>query len=252
MSNILITGASSGLGAALARAYAAPGNTLLLWGRDENRLKATLDACRERGATVEVACFDLRDIARMGAELRRLDALFPLDLAFFNAGIGGVPPAGQVSESPERAEEIAMVNFTSPVAGATLLGDLMAARGRGQLVLLGSIAGCFPMPMAPSYAGSKAGLAMFADSLQMRLSGRGVAVTLVAAGFIDTPMSQSVPSPKPFLMTAETAAAVIKRKVAKRPASFVVPWPYAFVRAIAPFAPRALVHAVLRWSYASW
>ncbi|MCC7346928.1 MAG: SDR family NAD(P)-dependent oxidoreductase, partial [Variibacter sp.] len=222
MANILITGASSGLGAALARTYSEPGNGLVLWGRDTNRLEATAEACRARGATVEAGSFDVRDMERLAAELRRLDARLPLDLAFFNAGVGGVPEPDRVSESPERAQEIALVNFTAPVLGATVLGDLMAARGRGHIVMVGSMAGCFPMPMAPTYAGSKAGLAYFSDSLAMRLRRHGVAITLVAAGFIDTPMSRSVSSPKPFLMTADDAARTIQRKLARRPAHMVV------------------------------
>jgi short-subunit dehydrogenase len=245
MANVLITGASSGLGAALARAYAAPGNALALWGRSRERLEATAAECRERGAAVEALDFDLRDLARMSAELRGLDARLPLDLGVFNAGVGGTPPANQVSEAPERAQEIALVNFTVPVVGATVLGDLMAARGAGQIALIGSMAGAFPMPMAPTYAGSKAGLAFFSESLAMRLARRGVAVTLVSAGFIDTPMSRSVASPKPFLMTADAAAAVIRRRLARRPASMVVPWQFSLVGAIAPFAPRRLVRTVL-------
>lgn len=194
---------------------------------------------------MEAGSFDVRDMARLTVELRRLDARLPLDLAFFNAGVGGVPEPDQVSELPERAQEIAMVNFTSPVLGATVLGDLMASRNRGHIVMVGSMAGCFPMPMAPTYAGSKAGLAYFADSLAMRLRRHGVAITLVAAGFIDTPMSRSVSSPKPFLMMADDAARVIRRKLVRRPAHMVVPWQFSFVRAIAPFAPRSLVRAVL-------
>src|SRR4051812_23018844 len=100
MTNILITGASSGLGAALAVGYAAEGNGLILWGRDADRLGATAQACRAAGAQVETLQVDVGDIARMGQALRQTDAERPLDLAIFNAGLGGTPPPEQVSEDP--------------------------------------------------------------------------------------------------------------------------------------------------------
>jgi NADP-dependent 3-hydroxy acid dehydrogenase YdfG len=89
---ILITGASSGIGAALARAYARAGVTLLLWGRDEARLNETASQCRALGAAVTTQIFDLRDVAGFA---RLLDAAPPMDLAIFNAGLGGFRRFGE-------------------------------------------------------------------------------------------------------------------------------------------------------------
>ena len=244
--NILITGASSGLGAALARVYATQGTRLILWGRDEQRLNVTAVRCRELGAIVEVDHFDLREIDLLISRLQVLDERTPLDLAIFNAGIGGDVPASDYAETPQRSHEIAMVNFTSPVVSATVLAQMMAARRYGHIVLIGSIAESFPLPMAPTYAGSKAGLAMFAEALRLRLMKYGVAVTLVSPGFIDTPMSRELRSPKPFLMNAAVAAASIKKKIARRPARVVVPWPFAVICVAARFLPQSIIGAVLR------
>jgi short-subunit dehydrogenase len=246
MPKILITGASSGLGAALARVYAEHGNNLVLYGRDRQRLNETASECRQRGAAVDVACFDIRDIDLLMSNIRDTDAQGPLDLAIFNAGLGGIAPVDRISELPERSYEMSVVNFVSPVVGATVAGELMGARGHGRIVLIGSLAEAFPLPMAPTYSGTKAGLAMFAEALELRLMKHGVGVTLVSPGFIDTPMSRSVPPPKPFLITAVDAAAIIRRKVAAGSRRLVIPWQFAVILALTRLLPRALTRAVLR------
>jgi short-subunit dehydrogenase len=240
---ILITGASSGIGAALAHAYAQGGTTLLLWGRDEARLADIAAQAQARGATVLTRSLDVRDAAGFAAQLAAVDAATPLDLAIFNAGLGGTAPADAFAETPQAAQAIAEVNFVAPVVGANVIADAMARRGAGQIVLVGSIVESYPLPMAPTYAATKAGLRLFAESLGLRLAKHGVTVTLVSPGFIDTPMSRQVTEPKPFLITAEAAAAVIKRGVAAKARVIVVPWQYGVMRAVSNLLPRAL----LRW-----
>ena len=110
-------------------------------------------------------------------------------------------------------------------------------------MLVGSIVESYPLPMAPTYAATKAGLRLFAESLGMRLAKHGVTVTLVSPGFIDTPMSRQVTEPKPFLISPEAAATVIKRGIAAKAAVIVVPWQYGVMRAVTNLLPRAL----LRW-----
>ena len=243
---ILITGASSGLGAALAVAYARTSINLVLWGRDNGRLDQTALQCRARGASAQTKRLDLRDADGLIAQLTSCDAEAPIDLAIFCAGIGGSVPEDHMSEAPRAARDMAEVNFTGPVIGASLLAGAMARRGHGQIVLIGSIAEAFPLPMAPAYAGSKAGLAMFAESLSMRMAPHGVTVTLVSPGFIDTPMSRQVKEPKPFLMSADRAAQIIKRKIDNREARFVVPWQYGVLRALSKLLPRPLLRLILR------
>lgn len=241
---ILITGASSGIGAALARAHARSGVAFLLWGRDEGRLNETAAQCRALGATVTTQIFDLRDAAGFAARLAAADTATPIDLAIFNAGLGGSLRGDARAEEPQAAQAIAEVNFVAPVVGANVMADAMARRGAGQIVLIGSISESYPLSMAPTYAATKAGLRLFAEALGLRLSRYGVMVTLVSPGFIDTPMSREVPQAKPFLITADAAAAVIARGIAARRRVIVVPWQFAVIRAITSLLPRALV----RWS----
>src|ERR1700760_3392881 len=183
---ILITGASSGIGAALARAEARSGVTLLLWGRDTARLEEVANACRARGAEARAEVFDLSDSAGFAAALAAADAATPIDLAIFNAGLGGTAPDDAVTEGPETARAIAEVNFVAPIVGAHLMAEAMAKRGGGQIVLIGSISESYPLPMAPTYSATKAGLRMFAQALDIRLAKTGVGVTLVSPGFVDT------------------------------------------------------------------
>jgi short-subunit dehydrogenase len=242
---ILITGASGGIGSALARAYARPGVTLLLWGRDAARLEECAALCRARGARCIVECFDLRDADAQAARLAAADVAAPIDMAIFNAGLGGTAPDGAAAETPEASRAVAEVNFVAPVTGANAIAAAMARRGRGQIVLIGSIAESFPLPMAPTYAATKAGLRMFAEALGIRLARHGVRVTLVSPGFIDTAMSRQVSEPKPFLMSADKAAAIIVRGIERGARTIVLPWQFAVIRGLTGLLPRAVLRRVL-------
>ncbi|HEY4077769.1 MAG TPA: SDR family NAD(P)-dependent oxidoreductase [Rhizomicrobium sp.] len=242
---ILITGASSGIGAALARAHAAAGVTLLLWGRDQARLDDAAAQCRALGAQCVVDIVDVRDIAAMTARLISRDGEMPIDLAIFNAGLGGTAPDTAAAEDPQSVRAMAEVNFVAPLVGANVMADAMARRGGGQIVLVGSISESFPLPMAPTYVATKAGLAMFAEALSIRMRKRRVVVTLVSPGFIDTPMSRQVTEPKPFLMQADHASRIIARGIARGDRRIVVPWQFAVIRGFARLLPRALLRLIL-------
>jgi short-subunit dehydrogenase len=112
-------------------------------------------------------------------------------------------------------------------------------------VLIGSIAESYPLPMAPTYAATKAGLRLFAEALGVRLARHGVGVTLVSPGFIDTAMSRQVTEPKPFLMSADKAAAIIARGVDRRARFIVLPWQFTVIRALTGLLPRAVLRRVL-------
>ena len=242
---ILITGASSGIGAALARAHAAGGVTLVLWGRDPSRLDETAATCRRLGAQCLLDIVDVRDVAAMAARLVARDSETPIDLAIFNAGLGGTAPDHAAAEDPQSVRAMAEVNFVAPLVGANVMADAMARRGGGQIVLVGSISESFPLPMAPTYVATKAGLAMFAEALFIRMRKYRVVVTLVSPGFIDTPMSQQVTEPKPFLMQADHAASIIARRIARGDYRIVVPWQFSLIRGFARLLPRSLLRLIL-------
>jgi short-subunit dehydrogenase len=241
---ILITGASSGIGAELAKAYAGPDTKLVLWGRNAARLEEAAARCRSKGSEVETVTFDLYDVTAIAERIERSDSASPIALAIFNAGLGGTTPVDRVVESPTRAYEVSTVNFTAAVVGASTIAARMVARGHGHIALISSIAETFPLPMAPAYSGSKAGLKMFADALRLRIARHGVGVTVVAPGFVDTPMSQQVSAPKPFMISPEAAAQRMKRIIDRKKRNAVVPWPYAILRTLYKPLPRILRDAI--------
>lgn len=245
MSRILITGASGGLGTALAAIYAQPGNEMFLMGRDSSRLNACVAHCTTQGARAVPFAFDLRDSRQLEAAIETIHRDGPLDLAVFNAGVGGVSSIDCAVEPTGRVSEVVEVNLLAPLIGATLVAQEMAGAGGGRIVLIGSIAEQFPLSIAPSYSASKAGLAIFAKALRLRLKKHRIGVTLVSPGFIDTAMSQGLPTPRPFLVTPETAAAVIKRQIDEGRSTVVVPWQFRLIGRIAALLPDALIGAIL-------
>jgi short-subunit dehydrogenase len=243
---ILVTGASSGLGAALARHHAAPGRTLSLWGRDARRLEAVAADCRRAGAAVTVRSLDLGDPAAALAGLAAEEEAGAIDLAFLAAGLGDVRAPGRRVEAAETIVRLGIVNYVTPAAMAAALAERMAARGRGRLVLIGSAAGSHALPFAAGYAGSKAGLARLAEALRVAVAPYGVAVLLAVPGPFDTPGGRLVPAPAWLTRRPEQVAARIARASERGRARLSWPWPVAPLRALDRLLPRALRDRLLR------
>lgn len=230
-------------------AYSKSGHELFLMGRDQRRLAACADVCRKLGAQVKPIDFDLRDFQRLEQEIEKIHETGALDLAIFNAGIGGVSSIDRAVEPIDRVREVTEVNMIAPLLGATLVAAAMAVAGAGRIVFIGSVADQFALPIAPSYSASKVGLTMFSKALRLRLRKYGVAVTLVSPGFIDTPMSRGLPTPRPFLISPDVAAANIKRKINAGRNRVVVPWQFLLIGKIAHLLPERLVDLFLLRSY---
>ena len=237
---ILVLGASGGLGSALARHYARSGARLLLWGRDERRLRAVAHACEAAGASVATRSQDLTDLPAATAALLQDDAQDAIGLALFAAGLGDIRAAGDRVEDAALVARLAAVNFTAPAVLAAALADRMAARGSGRIVLVGSAAAFHALPFAAAYSGTKAGLARFADALRLAVREHGVAVTLVSPGFIDSAAGRQVPGPKPLLLQPEDVAARIARAAERGAAHAIMPWPFAALRLFDRLLPRPL------------
>ena len=223
MPHILITGASSGIGAALARHYARPQTRLALSGRDLRRLDDVASACRARGATVEPKAIDVTDRLAMRDWVLAADAERPLDLVVANAGIGASDGIGGKSEALARA--VFAVNLEGVLNTAYPAIERMAERGSGQLALMSSIAGYRGFPDAPAYSASKAAVKALAEAWRGALAARGVRVSAICPGFIETPMTARNRFRMPFLMSADRAATIIAAGLARDRARIAFPWP---------------------------
>jgi short-subunit dehydrogenase len=244
--HVLITGASSGIGAALAHHYARPGVTLSLSGRDADRVEAVAAACRALGAQAEGAVVDVVDAAAVADWIARRDALLPVDLAFANAGIGGATAvATPFGEEPEAARLIFNVNMLGVVNTVAPLVPLMAGRGRGQIAIVSSLAGLLGLPHTPAYSASKAAAAVYGDAMRRLLSPGGVKVCVVYPGYVETPMSDSLPFPRPFLWSVEKAAAHIAKGLAAGRAEIIFPRRLHLAIRVGGLLPRRLLDTIL-------
>ncbi len=242
--SIVITGASSGIGEALACAYAAPGVRLALTGRDAGRLAAVAERCRGLGAEVEEAVVDAADRAAMADWLGGLDRRAPVDLVIANAGVSA--GTGNGTESEEQARRIFQVNVDGVLNTVHPLLPGMQARRRGQIALMASLAGFRGMPGAPAYCASKAAVRVYGESLRGDLAGQGIGVSVICPGFVKSRMTTVNRFPMPFLMETDRAAQVIRRGLARNRGRISFPWPMAAVVWLLAALPAGWTDALLR------
>jgi short-subunit dehydrogenase len=191
---ICITGASSGIGAELARQCAAVGARLVLAARDEARLAEVADACRELGAEALVVRTDVAQEADCAALIRSTIGHFGrLDMLINNAGLGASGLVRDVTD-PSLFERVMRVNYLGSV-WCTLhaLPHLLASRGR--LVAVSSLTGLTGVPKRAAYGATKHAMAGFFDSLRIELEGTGVSVTVAYPGFVLSEINRHALSP---------------------------------------------------------
>lgn len=235
---IFITGASGGLGAALARAGSAPGRAVGLFARRTEVLQSL--AAQLPG---QCACYagDVRD----SDSLRRAAADFIArhgapDLVIANAGvsIGTLTEAAEDEQSFRDVFDInvvGMMNTFQPFIAA------MRDTGGGTLAGIASVAGYRGLPGSGAYSASKAAAIRYLESLRVELRGDGIRVATLCPGYIATEMTAKNPYRMPFIMSADQAASKILRLLSSGSAYAVIPWPMAVVA--------RLMHVLPRWAY---
>lgn len=219
--HIVITGASSGLGAALAREYAAAGVQLGLLGRNAERLAAVKADCEALGATVKTASIDITSAEAMQAWLEEADAKQPIDLLIANAGISG--GSGGLADGGALTRRIFATNVDGVLNSILPVAPLMQARRRGQIAIISSLAGIRGLPSAPAYSASKNAVRAYGEALRGSLGKHGVKVNVVCPGYIKTPLTDVNTFPMPFLMSAEKAAGIIRRGLARNVSRLAFP-----------------------------
>jgi NAD(P)-dependent dehydrogenase (short-subunit alcohol dehydrogenase family) len=236
---ILITGSTSGIGHALAEAYAAPGMTLLLTGRSVSRAEEVERLCRGKGAAVEVSLVPVTDRTAFGAQVLAWDDKYKIDLVIANAGIsGGRGPTGQ--ETEEQFRQIIATNVDGMFNTVNPLIPRMRARKAGHIALVASLAGYRGMPGAPAYSVSKNAVRAYAEALRPALMREGVAVSVICPGFIKTPMTDVNMCPMPFLIGADEAAQIIKKGLSREQPVIAFPLPMVVLVEFIRCLPRRL------------
>lgn len=233
---IVITGASSGLGAELARQYAEKGVTLALTGRDTSRLDAVARQCHAQGAHVRSAALDVRDAAAMRQWLAQVNEGSPVELVIANAGISAGTGDLKQMESAEQVRDIFAVNLDGVLNTILPLIPAMQARRKGQIAIVSSLAGIVGLPGSPAYSASKAAVRVYGDALRGLLKKDGIQVCVVNPGFVKTPMTQVNQYPMPMILPVEKAAAKIIHKLAHGEGVISFPLPlYAFLSMISVY-----------------
>lgn len=241
-----VTGASSGIGRALALKLAREGWTVAASARSDGALAALAAEAAEREAAgkqavgrIIAAPLDVTDPRAVEAAVARLeDELGTIALAVFNAGV--YPPVR--AEAPDVAafRTAFDVNLIGTAAGLAAVNPRMAARRRGQIAIVSSATGFGGMPTCAAYGASKAALINMAEALRIELHRWGVLVQVVTPGFVETPAQDDNDFPKPFMVSAETAAKRIARGLKRR--AFEITFPKRFTWPLKAFyaLPRAL------------
>lgn len=237
---VVITGASSGLGNALALHYAREGTVLGLLGRSSERLNAVAEECRRLGANVFTAAIDVRNRTDMEAWLRNFDADTPIDLLIANAGIMAGRPANAVIESSSASYALIETNVLGVLNSVQPVLPNMMARGRGQIGIISSIAGFIPLPDAPTYCASKSAILTYGLALRGALRHSGIDVSVICPGYVATPMMEQESGPKPFAMSARSAADLIIRGLERNRALIAFPFWFALVTRLGGLLPDSM------------
>ena len=240
---VFLTGASSGIGEALARHYAGAGATLGLFARRETELARL--ASMLAPATVVTYPGDVRDAAALARAAADFIARFGApDIVIANAGVS----RGTLTDEADDLPAFRTVFDTNVLGIVHTFSPFMAAlRGAraGTLVGIASVAGFRGLPGAGAYSASKAAAITYLESLRVELFGSGVAVVTICPGFIATPMTADNPYKMPFLLAPDKAARLMARAIARRRRFYVLPWPMAWLARVLRWVPRSLYDRVL-------
>lgn len=243
--SILITGASSGIGAELARQLANRGCRLILVARREQQLRDLVDQLPGGASLHAWHTCDVANPAAVAALCALIKAERPqLDGMILNAGVGGGFDANAMDLTSVRYQF--EVNFWGAVSFLAPLLPLLQQRGEGFVAAVASLAGYRGMPGSAPYSSAKAALIRFMESLRLDLQGSGIHVAVVAPGFVRTPMTAKNRFPMPFMIGVEPAARTILRGLEREKYLIRFPWPMVAVLYLGLHLPEWLYLRLMR------
>lgn len=241
--SILITGASSGIGAALAVLYAKPGVTLALSGRDQGRLDLVAAKCRALGADVSSSIVDVANPDAMHEWMTTADISRPLDLVIANAGVS--LPHGPDHGLARHTADTFAINVEGVFNTVHPALDLMRPRKAGQIAIMSSIAGFHGLPSSPAYSTSKAAVKAYGEALRGLYKAQGIEISVICPGFVISPMTDKNRFPMPFLMPVERAALVIRRGLQANKGRIAFPLPMVAVVRLLQLLPESWLEKLL-------
>ena len=238
-STILITGASSGIGAALALHLASYGARLALMARRHDRLEQVAQDVKEAGGQPLILVGDVTDLNAVAEAHRKvLEGFGPVSVAFLNAGVGGETRVDDFSAA--EVKTIFDVNVMGIANWLEVLLPSMLEQKEARLVAISSLAGARGLPGSAAYCGSKAAVSAMLESLQVDTVKRELKISIVEPGFVRSEITARNKFPMPFIMDGESAARVICDGVAEGQPWIRFPWPLAAAVRVLRYLPAGL------------
>ncbi|HEX6279196.1 MAG TPA: SDR family NAD(P)-dependent oxidoreductase [Pyrinomonadaceae bacterium] len=234
---VLLTGASSGIGEALALALAKKGAVLGLVARRRELLDDLADRCKRAGGKARAFAVDVTDeesVARAADEMR--GEFGRIDILIANAGIGGNDEDTR-SYKPQSVKKVIDINLLGAANAVHAVVPQMVERGSGHLVAISSLAGFRGLPKSAAYSASKAGMTAFFESVRLDLKPKGIDVTIIQPGFIRTPLTSGRANKMPFLMELEKAIPHFVKAIERRKKFAAFPWQLATIVRAGKFMP---------------
>ncbi|MGE8066733.1 SDR family NAD(P)-dependent oxidoreductase [Pseudomonas sp. NPDC089569] len=244
---ILITGATGGIGGALAPAYAAPGVTLILQGRRTERLEEMAEQCRAAGARVLLHALDVQDLEAVREWVTRISEVEQPDLIIVGAGLNTATGPNAEDEDWALSQSVIEVNVMAAIATVQAALPAMRARKHGQIALFSSLAGWRGLPATPSYSASKAAIKAYGESMRDLVAADGVRINVIMPGYVESKMCIEMPGPKPLLWNPEKAAQRICRGLALNRARISFPFPLNLGCWALGVIPPRMSSVILRW-----
>ena len=220
---IVLTGASSGIGAALALELAGPHSNLFLAARNLERLELIANQCRDIGAIVKTQILDVGDADAIANWVVSIEEKNQIDIVIANAGTMETCSFDGDLETAQQTHRQIDTNLGGCVNLATAVVPFMEKRTKGQIIFIASIAALQPVADIPGYSASKAGVVAYGEAIYAFLANKGIQVSVICPGFITTPMNIKYKSFRPTEMSAEKAAKRIRWAIEKKKPFYAFP-----------------------------